>query len=206
MSDSIRHSRPHAIGRSAVVALLGIAAVAATACARQPVAQGTPFAAPVAAATNTNAVPVAVNCGPGQQALIRPSLVNGQPISQVDCVATGATTTAYPVVPAGFAPTSVAYAPVQPVAAAGDVETVRIVERPVYRQAARPASYRTAEYAPERRSIRRDRSWQKSAVIIGSSAGIAAGIGGAAGGKKGALIGAALGGGGAAIWDQITRR
>jgi hypothetical protein len=26
------------------------------------------------------------------------------------------------------------------------------------------------------------------------------------GGKKGALIGAAIGGGGAAIWDQITRR
>jgi len=26
------------------------------------------------------------------------------------------------------------------------------------------------------------------------------------GGKKGALIGAAIGGGGAAIWDQVTRR
>jgi hypothetical protein len=52
----------------------------------------------------------------------------------------------------------------------------------------------------------RGRSWQKSAVIIGSSAGIGAGVGAAVGGKKGALIGAAVGGGSAAIWDQATRR
>jgi hypothetical protein len=47
---------------------------------------------------------------------------------------------------------------------------------------------------------------KKSAIIIGSSAGVGAGVGAAVGGKKGALIGAAIGGGGAAIWDQITRR
>ena len=50
------------------------------------------------------------------------------------------------------------------------------------------------------------RSVKKSAVIIGSSAGVGAGVGAAMGGKKGALIGAAIGGGGAAIWDQVTRR
>jgi hypothetical protein len=50
------------------------------------------------------------------------------------------------------------------------------------------------------------RSWQKSAVIIGSSAGIGAGVGGAFKGKKGALIGAAIGGGAATIWDQATRK
>jgi hypothetical protein len=47
---------------------------------------------------------------------------------------------------------------------------------------------------------------KKSAVIIGSSAGVGAGVGAAISGKKGALIGAAIGGGGAAVWDQITRR
>jgi len=50
------------------------------------------------------------------------------------------------------------------------------------------------------------RSLAKSAVIIGSSAGVGAGVGAAIGGKKGAGIGALIGGGGAAIWDQITRR
>ena len=47
---------------------------------------------------------------------------------------------------------------------------------------------------------------KKSAIIIGSSAGVGAGVGAAVGGKKGALIGAAIGGGSAAIWDQVTRR
>jgi hypothetical protein len=47
---------------------------------------------------------------------------------------------------------------------------------------------------------------KKSAVIIGSTAGVGAGLGAAIGGKKGALIGAAIGGGGATVWDQVTRR
>ena len=47
---------------------------------------------------------------------------------------------------------------------------------------------------------------KKSAIIIGSSAGVGAGVGAAVGGKKGALIGAVVGGGGATLWDQITRR
>ena len=47
---------------------------------------------------------------------------------------------------------------------------------------------------------------KKSAIIIGSSAGVGAGLGAAIGGKKGALLGAAIGGGGATLWDQITRR
>ena len=60
---------------------------------------------------------------------------------------------------------------------------------------------------PERVVVRQPkRSVKKSAVIIGSSAGVGAGLGAAFGGKKGAGIGALLGGGGAAIWDQITRR
>ena len=68
----------------------------------------------------------------------------------------------------------------------------------------RTSNYRTSGDYVEYRKPSRD--WKKSAVIIGSSAGIGAGVGAAAGGKKGALIGAAIGGGGAAIWDQVTRR
>jgi hypothetical protein len=54
--------------------------------------------------------------------------------------------------------------------------------------------------------VRKTRSVKKSAIIIGSSAGVGAAVGAAVKGKKGALIGAAIGGGGAAIWDQVTRR
>jgi hypothetical protein len=75
--------------------------------------------------------------------------------------------------------------------------------RPVYREEYRPV-YRE-EYRPYRSYYRRDRSAARSAVIIGSTAGVGAGIGGAVGGGKGALLGAAIGGGSALIWDQATR-
>src|SRR4029079_17701159 len=90
------------------------------------------------------------------------------------------------------------------------VEPARVV-RTVYpsETVTREAAPRAAGYqrAPERVSVRQPtRSVKKSAIIIGSSAGVAAGIGAAVGGKKGAGIGAIVGGGGAALWDQITRR
>jgi hypothetical protein len=119
----------------------------------------------------------------------------------VECVPAATTAAAVPA-PAYAAPVAAA----APAAYPSDIETVQVVERPVYRRAVRPVSYRTAEYVPERRTVERGRSWKKSALIIGSSAGIGAGVGGAAGGKKGALIGAAIGGGAATIWDQVTRR
>jgi uncharacterized membrane protein len=72
------------------------------------------------------------------------------------------------------------------------------------RPSARPAPARQVVY--DERPEAAGRSVKKSAVIIGSSAGVGAGVGAAVGGKKGALIGAAIGGGGAAVWDQITRR
>ena len=49
------------------------------------------------------------------------------------------------------------------------------------------------------------RSWQKSALIIGGSAGTGAGIGGLIAGGKGAAIGAAIGGGGAALYEAVKR-
>jgi hypothetical protein len=60
-------------------------------------------------------------------------------------------------------------------------------------------SRQTAERVASRRT------WQKSALLIGGSAGAGAGLGALMGGKKGALAGAAIGGGSAAIYDQVKR-
>jgi hypothetical protein len=74
--------------------------------------------------------------------------------------------------------------------------TERVVTQPVVRRA---STQRVAEVQPRR-------SWQKSALLIGGSAGAGAGLGAVMGGKKGALAGAAIGGGAAAIYDQVKRR
>ena len=70
--------------------------------------------------------------------------------------------------------------------------------RTVYRAA--PAQERVV--VPRERS---GRSWTKTAMVIGGSAGAGAGVGGLVGGKKGALIGAALGGGAASIYEASKR-
>ena len=75
--------------------------------------------------------------------------------------------------------------------------TERLVsERPVVRRVA--AQRVSSEARPQR-------TWQKSALLIGGSAGAGAGLGAVMGGRKGALAGAALGGGAAAIYDQAKR-
>ena len=51
-----------------------------------------------------------------------------------------------------------------------------------------------------------DRSWGKTAMVVGGSAAGGAGVGGIVGGKKGALIGAAIGGGAASIYEATQRR
>lgn len=85
-----------------------------------------------------------------------------------------------------------AYAPAQP-----QYVTERVVtERPVVRRASTPRV--ASEVKPQR-------TWQKSALLIGGSAGAGAGVGAMVGGKKGALAGAAIGGGAAAIYDQVKR-
>jgi hypothetical protein len=179
------------------MALLGAGALAATGCSSGAPVGASP-ATTVSASAAPGATPIAVNCGPGQQALIRPSLIAGQAISQVDCVpAAGGAAPAlgYP----GAAPMATAPLP------AGYYPAAHMVEQPVvYQPASRPVYRR----APAARVVRQKsgRSWQKSAIIIGSSAGVGAGVGGAVKGKKGALIGAAIGGGVATIWDQATRK
>ena len=165
-----------------------------TTVAAQPLSAGQPGA------------PVLVNCEPHQRALVRPVVVNGAAVSQVECVAVNQ--------PAAYAQNQLA-APVAYGAAAypisntqpayGGLNDAQIVpSAPAPVTVARPV--RTRQVVYDERPVRKTRSVKKSAIIIGSSAGVGAGVGAAVGGKKGALIGAAIGGGGAAVWDQVTRR
>ena len=144
--------------------------------------------------------PVVVSCEPNQRTLVRPVVINGTTVSQVECI----TNAAIPV-PATFAAPAYREAiPVQRVTyRADDLGDARVLAPPPA-TVARPIPAR--QVYSEDRPVRRTRSVKKSAIIIGSSAGAGAGVGAAIGGKKGALIGAAIGGGGAALWDQITRR
>jgi hypothetical protein len=81
------------------------------------------------------------------------------------------------------------------------VQTQYVTERAV---AQAPVRRVTTQRSVEARPAQR--SWQKSALLIGGSAGAGAGVGALVGGKKGALAGAAIGGGAAAIFDQVKRR
>ena len=146
--------------------------------------------------------PVVVSCEPNQRALVRPVVVNGAAISQVECVSVGQTAAFAPV--NAMTPQTVPSRYDQTVPAYQALEPARVV--PVRTQTvARPIQTRQVVYDEPVR-VTRKRSVKKSAVIIGSSAAVGAGVGAVTGGKKGALIGAAIAGGGAAVWDQITRR
>lgn len=156
---------------------------------------------------NQAGAPVLVSCEPHQRALVRPAVVNGAAVSQVECV-TAAMTDAYasgaiaqPVANTALPGYRVASAPRRVVYdELGDTQIVPVASRSTVRPV------RTRQVVYDERPVRRNRSVKKSAIIIGSSAGVGAGVGAAMGGKKGALIGAAIGGGSAAIWDQVTRR
>jgi hypothetical protein len=156
-----------------------------------------PLAQQLATAPNGQ---VLVNCEPNQRTLVRQAVMNGQAVAQVECVSIG--------VPAAYGAAPVAYGNgvVTPREYGYDTRVVQpaVVQQPavVYRDA-QPRTVTQRRVVTERAS---GRSVKKSAIIIGSSAGVGAGVGAAIGGKKGALIGAAIGGGSAAIWDQVTRR
>lgn len=134
--------------------------------------------------------PAVLRCAPGQQAVLQQTVVDGRLVTSADCAwDTGAQAV-------GYAP---AYAPVaRPLPAADIVE---------YQPRARPVRYVQDE--PVRRRVVRTapkRSWGKTALVIGGSAGAGAGIGALTGGKKGALIGAAIGGGAGTIFEAFKRR
>jgi hypothetical protein len=109
------------------------------------------------------------------------------------------TTTPGAVAPMGYAPVA-AYPAYQPVPQ--PVQTQYVTERAVAQAPVRRVTTQrvSSEVATPKRS------WQKSALLIGGSAGAGAGVGALIGGKKGALSGAAIGGGAAAIYDQVKRR
>lgn len=158
-------------------------------------------------ASNQAGAPVLVTCEPHQRTLVRPVVVNGATVSQVECVAAEQIAPLQTVGSNGLAAPAAASPVYQPVRATQPVyaeEDARIVAAPYpSTRTARATQTRDVVY---REPVKKTRSVKKSAIIIGSSAGVGAGVGAAVGGKKGALIGAAIGGGGATIWDQVTRR
>jgi hypothetical protein len=190
-----------------IVGALGVSALLVTVGCGAGSGQ-TAFAQPGAAAGQPG-VPVVVSCEPNQRTLVRPVVVNGATLSQIECI----TNVSSPVATQTFAaPVSEPYRQVRVVQPAvddlGDARVVPVsqpvtVARPI---PARQVVYSDARPAARTDNVRKARTVKKSAIIIGSSAGAGAGLGAAIGGKKGALIGAAIGGGGAALWDQITRR
>lgn len=172
--------------RRAAVLAAG-AAVATLGCASRETAPADARFAPPSSA-------ISVACEPTQRAVVHPAVVNGVAMSQVECV--GAETVSYVPQPAAAPMPAATYQPavmydaprVLPASYSAPAPR-RIVDEPVRRAQRRPAT----------------RSVKKSAVIIGSSAAGGAGLGAVIGGRKGAAIGALLGGGGATLWDQITR-
>jgi len=191
---------------AAVAAVAGLSALV-VGCSARPdtVASYGATAVPM----SSSAAPMAVACEPNQRAVVRQVAVNGAFQAQVQCetvtgLAVAGTMGAYgAVAPVAYQPGVQPVSYVQP-AALPDTQFVRAPAPVVVRQA---APQRVAyQRAPERSVEKQGRSVKKSAIIIGSSAGVGAGVGAAVGGKKGAGIGALIGGGGAALWDQITRR
>ena len=130
-----------------------------------------------------------LQCLPHEEAVMQRAMVGGREVSAMTCI------TRANVAPMYYG---------QPV-----------YGQPVYRDdmVTRPV-VRTVNTAPARRTVSQsrvvdrresDRSWAKTAMIIGGGAGGGAGIGGLIGGKKGALIGAAIGGGAATIYESTKR-
>lgn len=154
-------------------------------------------------------LPVVVSCEPHQRTLVRPALVNGVQVSQVECVAADPSRVsaeaayANELAPRAAAPVTYRQAARAPQVVYENLEPARVIRTSAPATAARPQQTRQVIYTEPAKP---KRSVKKSAVIIGSSAGVGAAVGAAVKGKKGALIGAAIGGGGAAIWDQVTRR
>ena len=154
--------------------------------------------APAPAAVEPAIDDLAVECEPGQRAVVRAGATGRAP--RVACV-----TDARPVTRASVA-TYVPASPVTDVVRVADIDDrpyarPAVITQPVevYRPRARIVSYDT-------RSVERPRSVKKSVAIIGGSTAAGAVVGGLLKGGKGAVVGGLLGGGAATAWDQVTRR
>ena|SRR5688572_30041441 len=100
------------------------------------------------------------------------------------------------------------HAVVEP-AALRPAETVpvqRVANTSLPRRTYRPAAVQERTEVRETPARRDERSWGKTAMVIGGSAASGAAVGGIVDGKKGALIGAAIGGGAASIYEATRRR
>lgn len=168
-------------------------------------AQDSPAASAAAPALAAPAAgPLVVNCGPGRQALFRPS-ASGSSATQVECV------------PGPIDPLATDVAP---------LHASNLTMPEPARSAVRPAVYERApaRTAPARRTARRPvvrdrvvyrtepvaqrsrvRSRKRSALIIGGSAAGGAGLGAVLGGRSGAKKGAVIGGLGGLVYDIATR-
>ena len=127
-------------------------------------------------------------CQPYEEVVLRRAFINGREVTDMTCI-TRMNTAGAPV----------AYA--QPVTYTQPVYRDQIVTRPV----ARATAVQRQRVSSQEARDDGDRSWAKTAMIIGGGTGGGAGIGGLIGGKKGALIGAALGGGAATIYESTKR-
>ena len=208
-------------GAAGVVALGGALLLANTRSTTNSVQASNP-AQTVASTSAGMQVPVAVDCGEGRQALIRP-MAPGQAYSQVECAPAPVPVAqpyaanylvppgAYPVASGAYPVASGAYPAVQQVPVQERVvyrDRVVYQDRPVYRSSGvrRTSSARRASYSPyQTAEQRRVRSWKKSALIIGGSAAGGAGVGAILGGKSGAKKGAIVGGVGGLVYDLATR-
>ena len=142
----------------------------------------------------------------GPDGVARPYLVQasqgafGQPlVSQPSAWSPYGTATTGAMVPYGYQ----AVPAYQPQGGGYPVQTQQYVTE---RAVAQPTVRRVSTQRTVSSDGQPRRSWQKSALLIGGSAGAGAGLGAVMGGKKGALAGAAIGGGAAAIYDQVKRR
>lgn len=132
----------------------------------------------------TGLAPVNVQCAPGQRAVIRQVPTPQGLTADVQCVTAPGDEM---LVWNGYA------APAAPAARAV----------PAVYQASAPQRVVTRQRVERRPN---GRSWKKSALVIGGSAGAGAGVGAIAGGKKGALIGAAIGGGAATLYEAVKHK
>jgi hypothetical protein len=152
------------------------------------------YAMPVAntASMNNGAM---LQCQPHEEAVMQRAIVGGREVSAMTCITRANVAPMYYGQPAAYG---------QPVYGQ-PVYADQMVTRPVVRTVNTAPVRRVSTQSRETARRESDRSWGKTAMIIGGSTGAGAGIGGLIGGKKGALIGAAVGGGAATIWESTKR-
>ena len=143
------------------------------------------FAPTPLAPSSVQAGSTLVDCGQGQNVLLRQA--NG--VTQVQCVSGVPTTGA------------------QVIGSESDFLQPIPVQASVPQVYATPAQARPVSYEPRttRRVATRGRTWKKSAAIIGGSTAAGAGLGAVLGGGSGAKKGAVVGLDGGVVYDVATR-